>query len=542
LALVFCLAGVLIFSAIDSLHLQVDAADQPDEEFIPLFVDWPMPQAAILFSGEMDGYLEPCGCAGLENQKGGLKRRHTLLGQLEDQGWPLVSLDMGGQIRRLGPQAEIKYRYALKSLVKLGYSAVGLGTRELQMDANYLTYVLSNYEEASNPVVSANVSIIDPGLGLTSQYRVINSGGKKIGVTSVLGKQHQAALKNATDIVWVEPAKALKELMPTLAQENCDVLVLLVHADPDEAKALSRQFPQFQLVAATGGAEEPPLDLRKIEGSEARLIQVGHKGMYVVVLGIYDDQDEPFRYQRVPLDHRFDDSDAMQAMLVAYQEELKNMGLDGLGLMDMKHPTDSFVGSGVCADCHTEATAVFEETPHSHATETLVELDPSRHFDPECLSCHVTGWEPQEFFPYTSGYLGLKKTPHLTGNGCENCHGPGAAHVAAENGDEALSDKEIESLRAAMRLTIGENEGNMDGQTLGKAVLNCLKCHDLDNSPASSTFRNTGRGLPILARSNAVSLHRDGGAMFRWQNIAPPSRWIDSATNLRVLPAHLRAD
>ena len=38
----------------------------------PIFVDWPQPQLALVFSGEMDGYLEPCGCAGLENQKGGL--------------------------------------------------------------------------------------------------------------------------------------------------------------------------------------------------------------------------------------------------------------------------------------------------------------------------------------------------------------------------------------------------------------------------------------------------------------------------------------
>ncbi len=433
----------------------------------------------------MDGYLEPCGCAGLDNQKGGLKRRQTLIKQLQDDDWPVVSLDMGGQIRRLGPQAEIKYRYALQSLTELGYSAIGLGTRELQMDANYLTYVLSNFEPSSNPVVSANVSIIDPALGLTRQYRVIESGGKKIGVTSVLGKKHQAALQNAADIVWVDPTKALEELLPKFAQENCDVLVLLVHADPDEAKELSKRFPQFQLVATTGGAEEPPKDMRKIEGSEAQLIEVGHKGMYVAVLGIYDDPEQPLRYQRVPLDHRFADSDPMQALLTAYQEELKNMGLDGLGLTNMKHPTGSFVGSGVCADCHAEATLVFEKTPHAHATKTLVALDPPRHFDPECLSCHATGWEPQEYFPFASGFLGLQKTPHLTGNGCENCHGPGAAHVAAENGEVDADDKELERLRAALRLKLVENEGNKDGQVFKQAVVvkKCMKCHDLDNSP-----------------------------------------------------------
>ena len=49
----------------------------------PIFQDWPKPQLAIVFSGELDGYIEPCGCTGIENQKGGLKRRGAMLQQLE---------------------------------------------------------------------------------------------------------------------------------------------------------------------------------------------------------------------------------------------------------------------------------------------------------------------------------------------------------------------------------------------------------------------------------------------------------------------------
>ena len=75
---------------------KIGDAGHANDAFLPLFVDWPKPKAAILFSGEMDGYIEPCGCAGLENQKGGLKRRHTFIRQLKGQGWPLVSFDMGG--------------------------------------------------------------------------------------------------------------------------------------------------------------------------------------------------------------------------------------------------------------------------------------------------------------------------------------------------------------------------------------------------------------------------------------------------------------
>jgi len=456
----------------------------------PIFVDWPKPQLAFVFSGEMDGYIEPCGCAGLENQKGGLKRRHTFLKKLAADGWPVVAFDMGGQIRRFGPQADIKYRFAIQALTTLGYQAIGLGIRELQLDANYLAYVLSNFEGAANPVISANVTVINPALGLTSRYRVIEIAGKKIGVTALLGKKHQTALQNSPDIAWLEPAQALREVLPDLLAEQCDLLTLLVHADLDEATDLAKQFPQFQLVATTGGAETPPNRLISIKESPtgeplSYLIEAGHKGQYVTVIGVYDDPQEPVRLQRVPLDHRFEDDAAMQELLVDYQDELKTNGLSGLGLSSTKHPTDSFVGSAACADCHTAADEQFHNTPHAHATQTLVDLDPPRQYDPECLSCHATGWNPQEYFPYASGFQGLKETPHLSDNGCENCHGPGASHVAAESGEAEVSEDELERLRTRMRLEIVENEGNKKGQEIETAVVvnMCLKCHDEDNSP-----------------------------------------------------------
>ena len=35
-----------------------------------IFTDWPAPQAVLVITGELDGYIEPCGCTGKENQKG----------------------------------------------------------------------------------------------------------------------------------------------------------------------------------------------------------------------------------------------------------------------------------------------------------------------------------------------------------------------------------------------------------------------------------------------------------------------------------------
>jgi hypothetical protein len=173
-------------------------------------------------------------------------------------------------------------------------------------------------------------------------------------------------------------------------------------------------------------------------------------------------------------------------MHVEYQGRLETLGLAGLGLKASRHPSGGkFAGSKSCADCHLSATEVYENTPHFHATDTLLHLDPPRQFDPECLSCHATGWEPQRYFPFQSGFLGMQETPQMVGNGCENCHGPAARHVAAENGEIDVTEEELEKLRAALRLKIVENEGNKEGQVFdrGKVVQMCMQCHDLDNSP-----------------------------------------------------------
>jgi hypothetical protein len=457
----------------------------PIEANGPIFVGWPKPDVALVFSGEQHGYLEPCGCAGLENQKGGLMRRFTLLKELREKGWPLVAMDSGSQVKRTGVQAEMKLDFSYRALAKMGYAAVGFGPEDLRLD---LLSIVINLNEAAEPLVSANVGIADFDSGFTKRYRIVEAGGLKIGVTTVLGRQELARVRNVEDLALVDPEKAISQVLPELRNARCDHLVLLANADPQEAKELARRFPEFDWVATAHGADEPPKEPATIEGTDAQLIEVGKKGMHVVVVGIYKDGAPSFRYQRVPLDHRFADAPEIHQMHVDYQQQLEQIvtqaGWEGLGLKPSLHPTGrNFAGSQACADCHLSATDVYENTPHFHATDTLLHLNPPRQFDPECLSCHATGWEPQKYFPFESGFLGLKETLDLVGNGCENCHGPAARHVAAETGEMEATEEEMEELRAALRLEVVDNEGNKNGQAFGKVVQMCMQCHDLDNSP-----------------------------------------------------------
>lgn len=443
---------------------------KPTKDFSPIFEDWTQPKAAIFITGEQLGYIEPCGCAGLENQKGGLSRRQTLLEKLRADKWPVVPIDLGSLVSRPGRQTEIKFDKTAEALKKLGYEAIAFGPEDLRLPAGVLAVAAVDAE--SSRFVSANVGLFGFESGLSHPYRIVQAGDMKIGITSVLGPEYQKEVNN-DDVTIADAAPALQKIVSKMVEQECDYLILLSHAKPAESRALAKRFPQFNLVVTAGGASEPPHEVQMIEDSKTLLVEVGHKGMYAIVLGLFDSKKEPVRYQRVPLDARFADSAEMKQLMVDYQHQLEAEGFDGLGLRTVPHPSGrKFVGSSVCAECHTKAQEVFEKTPHAHATQTLVDLKPPRHFDPECLSCHTTGWEPQKFFPFESGYLSLKGTPLLQGNGCENCHGPGSVHAAIEKGETNVDDAEQTMRRVQMRLTLKEAEDN------------CLKCHDVDNSPA----------------------------------------------------------
>jgi hypothetical protein len=110
-----------------------------------------------------------------------------------------------------------------------------------------------------------------------------------------------------------------------------------------------------------------------------------------------------------------------------------------------------YVGSESCKTCHQYEYEKWSTKKHAHAYATLVDVD--SQYDPECISCHVVGFE------YESGFVTEQQTPHLKDVGCENCHGPGSRHIQTM-GEETTTDPKSDCTACHTPETSGGYLGN----------------------------------------------------------------------------------
>lgn len=119
-----------------------------------------------------------------------------------------------------------------------------------------------------------------------------------------------------------------------------------------------------------------------------------------------------------------------------------------------------FVGSDTCAACHTAAYLWWRGTPHARAFTTLQARH--RQLDLDCIGCHVTGYQQP-------GGATASEHAHLEGVGCESCHGPGSAHA--------------------------DNPGPSGSISRAVAEPVCTRCHDAQRGDGFAYSRARGRLL-----------------------------------------------
>lgn len=510
---------------------------------VPLFTGWPQqqrPDVAVVLTGQTYGYLSPCGCS--RPQKGGLERRYNFMNDLRAKGWPVIGLDLGDVAPPAGKGVQkqnlLKYRTAVKALTEMGYVAVGLGEYDFNAQLFELIGELLNMPGEPPVVLAGNLVGVQRGgdgkpvktfpreqffpggrgdAPMVQGHTVsVAEGRPPVGVVSVIGPtvwqkvekiDSQFGFQDNAAVV----AAALKELGAHPAKP--ELRVLLYQGTLDEAKAAAEAYPQFQAVVCLSEDSEPPQFPTPANGGKTLIIQVGHKGQNVGVLGAFKtDTGFELKYQLVPLGEEYLTPEGPQAaaqnrvlqMLEEYTAEVKKQNLLALfTARPLQHPGQiqnpganlSYVGSDRCAGCHPSEFAIWQKAKHAHAYDALVHAarPGNRQFDGECVVCHTTGFE------YQTGFTDAEATPFLMHNGCENCHGPGSGHATNPTHKPFLAAmtpwKSKPEDRLPDRKTLEEiakkgpiERGGVNLPPEQVRVMNavrgmCMKCHDGENDP-----------------------------------------------------------
>ena len=453
------------------------------DEGTPLFRGWPKPDVALVLTGEQHGYLQPCGCT--EPQKGGLARRYNFLQTLNKRGWPVVAADLGDIAQEASPQALLKFKYSMKALEHIGYTAVSIGKNEVDLDLlTALAEAVLNEAKAPRPLV-ANLLNKDAAADLVKSWVITAAAndGPKVGIVGITGPELAKKLQKNGQWQFGDENKVLAGAIQGMQAKNADLLLLLYQGTIDEAKAIAAKNPQINVILCLSRESEP--SSRADQVGQTTIVSVGHKGRYLGVVGAYrtGKADQPFelRYELVELDPRYetpegkDNTNPIHGLMQEYAEKVRDGNylakymLNSLHPLQVTFPNAEYLGSEACKVCHKDAYNIWKSHPHSHAYGTLkvrAKRPTLRQFDGECVKCHVTG------FAYKTGFRSEEQSPKLLNVGCEECHGPGSLHVR---------DKNNVQFREALN-PWKSKEGETTKKHEDRMFSLCFRCHDTDNS------------------------------------------------------------
>ena len=387
-------------------------------------------ESLIIFSGDLRGEIKPCGCAE-EGDMGGLPRRHTFFKQQKTKFSNIFYFDLGNNFPSPSEQGDLKIKLIQSALKKLTPEVVLVGPNEWLNGLHSLDpkipYILSNQR--------GNLNYL--------QSKTVRNEGKNFTIFGYLSPDLVYQNKNDLPLIFNVNKKLIKDWREKL-ETKLEVLKILLFRGNNKELEQFDDSRLFDLIIVGSNNGDELNQILKMETKSGEFPMIPTKGQGIFSWEINDEWifDTP-KSETVKTDFtitwlrkNFEDAIELDEMFKDYNSAVKDLFFSNLDRME-KHRTDSvFVGDDVCIGCHQNSVKVWNESRHSKAFLTLKEN--KKHFDPECLECHVVGLKPWKGYHESmenelervTGFLSPQITPHLMNVQCENCHGPARAHLA----------------------------------------------------------------------------------------------------------------
>ncbi len=379
---------------------------------LPACAEQPAPASQslqLLYSGNLDGELEPCGCS-LDSDYGGLQRRATLVNRLRSEDPELLLISTGGLFSAEMSNDLIKNSFILTGMAQLDYDAIGIQWADL---------------------VHGEELLINSGL----PFAVGNWKSKQIA-------RHQPEKSTPEKLFfsqWLDPLTSPVATMQSLspitpdtqplkealqhAKQQGKLTVLATTLELDAAQQLF-DLSVIDILILKAGYE---VYAEPLQQGNTLILRPGSRGQRIGRLTLELNAQQriaSWQHQVIDLPDSIADAPELDSWYGDYNEALRQ---DYLQRVAMRKALDNgespYLGEQQCQLCHPQQQQIWSQSEHAKAFDDLVAV--GKAYDSHCVSCHSVGFEQP------GGYLDQALTPNLAAVQCENCHGAGREHAAS---------------------------------------------------------------------------------------------------------------
>ena len=360
----------------------------------------------------------------------------------------------GGNLFGLRKESERKQTMFLcEETEKLDYDVFGVGSNELNYGLEFLREMESKH---SLKFVSANLRNSSGEL-LFEPWTVVERGGVKFAFISVIAPRYKIVTMTADNDEFIidDPREALDRHLPDM-EAAADIVVLLAQMPSAGVREmLTAMGPGSGIdICIEGRDARQYRRINRVNG-DVILLAANNEGKYVGQVDLVLGDDKSIQDAVVTV-HALDDNAPEVKELREKVDTFKAENGEAVVKVESFTHTrgygaesEKFLGVHNCARCHVDEARSYSRTKHAQAYNTL--QTKGQQNNPECVSCHVVGFDWVNGFdqvadPNLPGRESLKNVQ------CEACHGYGTQH-------------------------------DRQGDWLTAARESCVVCHDQANSP-----------------------------------------------------------
>jgi hypothetical protein len=346
----------------------------------------------ILFSHNINGELEPCGCS--KFPLGGLEQIKGLIHQVQKTD-SFIYLDSGDTFF----PSPIIADHVKKSLLTTAFAlADGLARMPLKyhlpgdqdLALGWQTY-LKLLNKAQSTLLISNLLKSEIPHQKWVQLNIQKNRLFILGVVDPTLYQPEHEKDFSDPLTSIE--QVLKELKPQL--KDSDHVILLSHSGMDQDEIYAQKFPRINWIIGShslGFTQEP----REVE--KTRLVQVLSKNHYLGEISFNaENPDGIFKL----LEAREDTAslispNPMTALIYHHRDQLKRVQSFEQQAMLITHQDHRKKSFNQCISCHQTQADFWSSTAHSSSFLTLI--NKKAEFNSQCIGCHSLGFkDPQGF-------------------------------------------------------------------------------------------------------------------------------------------------